>query len=94
MYSLSEYIEVVQRNYINYQLFFMTTDIPNKFPSHTANIKCRKFDTNIPRKGISGPLFPHSCGCEQIIYSHDGSACSAGGNSRLILGIYKSLKDI
>jgi hypothetical protein len=27
----------------------------------TANTKCRKFETNIPRKGISGPQsqFPH-----------------------------------
>ncbi len=50
--------------------------------SYTAKTKCRKFETNIPRKGISGPqsLFPHSCVCERIIYSHDGSACSAGGN--------------
>jgi hypothetical protein len=49
---------------------------------HTAKTKCRKFETNIPRKGISGPQsqFPHSCVCERIIYSHDGSACSAGGN--------------
>ncbi len=48
----------------------------------TAKTKCRKFKTNIPRKGISGPRsqFPHSCVCETIIYSHDGSACSAGGN--------------
>jgi hypothetical protein len=48
---------------------------------HTAKTKCRKFETNIPRKGISGPQsqFPHSCVCERIIYSHDGSACSAGG---------------
>jgi hypothetical protein len=48
----------------------------------TAKTKCRKFETNIPRKGISGPQsqFPHSCVCERIIYSHDGSACSAGGN--------------
>ncbi len=32
--------------------------------------------------GISGPQsqFPHSCVCERIIYSHDGSAFSAGGN--------------
>jgi hypothetical protein len=46
----------------------------------TAKTKCRKFETNIPRKGISGPQsqFPHSCVCERIIYSHDGSACSAG----------------
>jgi hypothetical protein len=49
---------------------------------HTAKTKCRKFETNIPRKGISGPQsqFPHSCVCELLIYSHDGSACSAGGN--------------
>jgi hypothetical protein len=49
---------------------------------HTAKTKCRKFETNIPRKGISGPQsqFPHSCVCERIIYSHDGSAFSVGGN--------------
>ncbi len=49
---------------------------------HTAKTKCRKFETNIPRKGIWGPQsqFPHSCICERIIYSHDGSAFSAGGN--------------
>ncbi len=48
----------------------------------TAATKCRKFETNIPRKGISGPQsqFPHSCVYERNIYSHDGSACSAGGN--------------
>ncbi len=43
----------------------------------------RKFEINIPREAISGPQsqFPHSCVCsERIIYSHDGSACSAGGN--------------
>jgi hypothetical protein len=49
---------------------------------HTAKTKCRKFETNIPSKGISGPQsqFPHSCVSERIIYSHDESACSAGGN--------------
>ncbi len=49
---------------------------------HTAKTKCRKFETYISRKGISGPQsqFPHSCVCERIIYSHDGSACSAVGN--------------
>jgi len=48
----------------------------------TAKKKCRKFEANIPRKGISGPQsqFPHSCVCERIIYSHDGAAVSAGGN--------------
>ncbi len=31
----------------------------------TAKTKCWKFETNIPRKGISGPQsqFPHSCVC-------------------------------
>jgi hypothetical protein len=50
--------------------------------SHTAKTKCRKLETKIPRKGISGPQsqFPHSCVCERILYSHDGSAFSAGGN--------------
>jgi hypothetical protein len=30
---------------------------------NTAKTKCRKLETNIPRKGISGPQsqFPHSC---------------------------------
>jgi hypothetical protein len=48
----------------------------------TAKTKCRKFETNIPRKGISGSQsqFPHSGVCERIIYSHDGSAFSAGEN--------------
>jgi hypothetical protein len=49
---------------------------------HIAKTQCRKFETNIPRKGILGPQsqFPHSCVCERIIFSHDGSACSVGGN--------------
>ncbi len=48
----------------------------------TAKTKCQKLETNIPRKGISGPQsqFPHECVCERIIYSLDGSACSSGGN--------------
>jgi hypothetical protein len=48
----------------------------------TAKTKCRKFETNIPRKGILGPQaqFPHSCVFERIIYSHDVPAFSAGGN--------------
>jgi hypothetical protein len=50
--------------------------------NHTARTKCRKFETNISRKGISQSQsqFPHSCVCERIIYSHDGSSFSAGGN--------------
>ena len=55
---------------------------PNLTLSNTAKTTCRIFETNIPRKGISGPQsqFPHSCVCEQIIYSLDGSAFSAGEN--------------
>ncbi len=42
----------------------------------------RKFETDIPRKGIARPQsqFPHSCVCQRIIYFHDRSACSAAGN--------------
>ncbi len=49
---------------------------------HTAKTKYRNFETNIPRKGISGSRsqFPHSCVCERFIYSHDRPAYSAGGN--------------
>jgi hypothetical protein len=48
----------------------------------TEKTKWRKFETNIPRKGKSGPQsqFPHSYVYERIIYSHDGSACYAGRN--------------
>ncbi len=58
------------------------------YMSHTAKTKYRNFETNIPRKGISGfqSQFPHSCVCERFIYSHDRSAYSAGG--RPIHGIY------
>jgi hypothetical protein len=51
------------------------------FVQYTAKTKCQEFETNIPRKGISGSQsqFPHSCVCEPIIYFHDGSAFSAGG---------------
>ncbi len=54
----------------------------------TEKTKCRKFKTNIPRKGISRSQFqfPHSCVCERIIHSHDGSAFSAGGNMWTDLG--------
>ncbi len=54
------------------------------FPTHTAKKKCRKFEANFPRKGISGPQsqFPHSCVCERIIYSHDGAAVSASSKTQ------------
>ncbi len=74
--------------------------IPQQFITsathYTAKTKCRKFETNIPRKEISGPQsqFPHSCVCERIIYSRDGSAFSAGGNMWTDPGnIYISLTD-
>ncbi len=62
-------------------LIFLETKIIST-GSHTAKTKCRKLEMKIPRKGISGPQsqFPHSCVCERIIYSHEGYACSAGGN--------------
>ncbi len=42
----------------------------------TAKTKCRKFETNIPRKGISGPQSVS----ELYVYARDGIAFSAGGN--------------
>ncbi len=41
----------------------------------------RKLETNIPRTGIARTqsLFPHSCVCERLIYSHDRSAYSDAG---------------
>ncbi len=38
--------------------------------THTAKTKHRNFETNIPRKGISGSQsqFPHSCVCERFTY--------------------------
>jgi hypothetical protein len=49
---------------------------------HCKAKKYRNFETNIPRKGISGSQsqFPHSSVCERFIYSHDPSAYSARGN--------------
>ncbi len=47
----------------------------------TAKTQYRKFEINIPRKGIARPQsqFPHSCVCERFIYSQDLSAYSAAG---------------
>ncbi len=52
----------------------LTEVSPNVFLTRyvpcTAKTKCRKYETNIPRKGISGSQsqFPHSRVCEQITY--------------------------
>ncbi len=63
---------------------------------HTAKTKYRNFETNIPRKGISGTQsqFPHSCVCERFIYSHDWSAYTLLEEiCRPILGLDRSLTD-
>ncbi len=43
--------------------------------SDTMQTMQRNFDLCIPRKGTARPQsqFPHSCVCEQFIYSHDRS---------------------
>ncbi len=53
-----------------------------------AKNQYRKLETNIPRKGTARPQsqFPHSCVCEQFIYSHDRFAYSAAGNMWTDLG--------
>ncbi len=57
-------------------------------PEYTAKNKCRKFETNISRKGIARPQsqFPHSYVCEGFIYSHNQSAYSSAGNRWTDLG--------
>jgi hypothetical protein len=63
----------------------------------TAKTKCRNFETNIPRKGISGSQsqFPHSCVCERFIYSIPTISLPIRLEElcRPILGLYKSLTD-
>jgi hypothetical protein len=51
-------------------------------PAYTAKNQYRKFEPNIPRKGIARPQsqFPHSSVCERFIYSRDRSAYSATEN--------------
>ncbi len=48
----------------------------------TAKTQYRKFETNIPRKGVVRPQsqIPQSCSCVRFIYYHDRSAFSAAGN--------------
>ncbi len=43
----------------------------------TVKTQYRKFETNIPRKGIARPQpqFPHSCVCERFIYIFPRSVC-------------------
>jgi hypothetical protein len=51
------------------------------FIHDTAVTQYRKFETNIPSKGIvrGQSQFPHSCVCERFIYSQDRSVYSAVG---------------
>jgi hypothetical protein len=55
---------------------------PSRPEACTAKNQYRKFETNIPRKGIARPQsqFPHSCVYERLICSHGRSAYSAAGN--------------
>ncbi len=61
----------------------------------TAKTKYRNFESNIPRKGISGSQsqFPHSCVWELFIYSTIGLPILLEEICRPILGLYKSLTD-
>jgi hypothetical protein len=59
--------------------FRNTVPMPHAY--HTAKTQYRKFEINIPRKGIPRPKaqIPHSYVCERFIYSHDRSAYVAAG---------------
>ncbi len=74
---------------VTQQLLFVftssvTVQLVTELLAYTAKTNYRNFETNIPRKGISGSQsqFPHSCVCERfiLVYSLGRSACSAGGN--------------
>ncbi len=55
----------------------------------------RKFETNIPIKGIALPQsqFPHSCVCERSIYSHDRSAHKVFSyvEYRVVSGVFQNI---
>jgi hypothetical protein len=60
---------------------------------HTAKTQyTRKLEINISIKEIARPQyrFPHSCACEQFIYSHGRSAFSCRKICGPFLGVYKS----
>ncbi len=62
----------------------------------TAKTQCRKFETNIPRKGIAQPQFQflQSCICEIfIIFPRSVCLFCCRKICGPILGIYKSLTD-
>ncbi len=63
--------------------------------SHTAKTKCRKFETNIPRKGIPQSQFGnfHIHVSVSELYIPPMGLLVLLEICRLILGLYKSLKD-
>ncbi len=58
------------------RVHMLQSDEDNGKGRYTAKTQYRKFETNIPRKGIARPQsqFPHSCVCVRFIYSHNQSA--------------------
>ncbi len=63
--------------------------------THTAKTKYRNFETNIPRKGISGPQsqFPHSSSVSDLYIPTIGLPILLEELCGPILGLYKSLTD-
>ena len=70
-------------------------DTAGEWRVHTAKTKCRKFETNIPRKGISGPQsqFPHSSSVSDLYIPTIGLPILLEELCGPILGLYKSLTD-
>ncbi len=68
-----------------YSIIHTVAHLVNLGRSAQAKNQYRKFETNIPRKGIARPQsqFSPSCVCERFMYSHDGSAYPAAGNMGL-----------
>jgi hypothetical protein len=99
--AVSLSLAIVTDTYIQLFITYCTSYIYIRLSPHNISIHCKdkmpKFETNIPRKGISGPQSqcPHSCVCERIILYIPtmGLSVLLEEICRLILGIYKSLKD-
>jgi hypothetical protein len=66
-----------------------------KQSAYTAKTKCRKFKTNIPRKGISGlsPNFHIHVSVSELYIPAMGLPFLLEEKFGPILGIYKSLTD-
>ncbi len=67
----------------------------NSFLTYTAKTKCLKFETNIPRKGISGPQpqFHIHVSVNELYIPTMGLPYLLEEICGPILGIYKSLTD-